>query len=326
MIPVSLLLALDLTFPEMAGWGVVTVLISAGLGFLSGRLISANGDRQRLMKASRNIDECFDLLLQSFRNARQVCRTMQDFPELTLSVDQSARLETEQTDLMRTWKQCWDRIVESESGKHVEQTTTDFRTIAWDRSNVDPATGLPDRQTLIANLSHLLSFPAPALETHGLLMARLDNGVQMKLRFGESGCLEFRKQIIRLIEPFIRTEDFICQASNDTIAVLFPALDFQLGKRLSENLRNVIKEHRFRLDDEGPEVLVTASLGYAICYPREHFEIARQRGENAVAEARRMGRNQLCLHDGNRLILCSHVSRSANPAATLRTFAVPSRH
>jgi diguanylate cyclase (GGDEF)-like protein len=318
-------IALSLSFGEILSWGLITVVAAAGLGFLAGRLMGSRSEQSRLARASRNIDQCCELLLQSFRNARQVCRTMSDFPEMSLTAVQSAQLEAEQTELMRTWKQCWERIAEADEARKAVPVETDFRQMTWIESAIDPATGLPDRESLIANLNHLLSLPAAGSDTHGVLLVRLDNGVQMKLRFGEAGCQEFLKKLAALVQPFIRPQDFVCLSSGDTVAVLFPGLDFRIGRKLAENLQSVIREHRFRLEEEGPEVLVTASLGYAVAYPQEHFELVRQRGENAVAEARRMGRNQLCLHDGTRLVLCSHVSRSPKPRTDESTFAVPQR-
>ncbi|MDA0835874.1 MAG: GGDEF domain-containing protein [Planctomycetota bacterium] len=320
------LLALSLSLTEIVNWGLVTILSSAGLGFFAGRFFGSRSELARLARASRNIDQCCEQLLQSFRNARQICRSMQDFPELSLTAAQSEQLETEQRELMRTWKQCWERIVEADASDKSPSMETDFRMMTWITPRIDPVMGIPDRESLITNLNHLLSLPAAGSDAHGILLARLDNSLKLKLRFGDNGCQEFLKAIVGLVRPFIRTQDFICLASGDTIAVLFPGLDFRIGRNLAENLRNVIREHRFRLEEAGPEVLVTASLGYAVAYPQEHFELVRQRAENAVADARRMGRNQLCLHDGTRLVLCTHSTRPSETSPEMRTLAVPQRH
>ena len=77
-----------------------------------------------------------------------------------------------------------------------------------------------------------------------------------------------------------------------------PAVDARTGGELAGTIRDRVRGYRFRLDETGPEVLVTASFGYTRLFPGDTVELALNRAGNALDRSLRRGRNQLHIHDG----------------------------
>ncbi len=100
----------------------------------------------------------------------------------------------------------------------------------------------------------------------------------------------------------------MCRLTEDSFGVLFPSVDAEAGRRLAQAVRNSVRFHTFRLHDVGPEVLVTASFGYATCTPEDDAETALVRAGDALARSIRRGRNQLHLADGQSVVHCAAAS------------------
>ncbi len=50
------------------------------------------------------------------------------------------------------------------------------------------------------------------------------------------------------------------------------------GMKIAEKIRETVRNYHFRVDDNGPEVLVTASFGYANCGPGDSADLPRADG------------------------------------------------
>ena len=126
-------------------------------------------------------------------------------------------------------------------------------------------TGLPDRPMFDANLRLMLAEGAKTDLSSGLLLVTIDRREQLKSRFGIRGVDDFEKSIAAVIGRAIRKQDLVCRLTDDSYGILFPTVDIEGGRKLAQVVRNSVRLHTFRLNDIGPEVLVTASFGYTTC-------------------------------------------------------------
>ena len=72
---------------------------------------------------------------------------------------------------------------------------------------------------------------------------------------------------------------------------------------MAETVRAAVREHSFHIDASGPEVLLTASFGYAVCLPDEPPTLVLDRAGDALQKSQSVGRNQLHVHDATNRVL-----------------------
>jgi diguanylate cyclase (GGDEF)-like protein len=180
--------------------------------------------------------------------------------------------------------------------------------ISWQRTSFDTVTGLPDRPMFDANLRVMLAEGAKTDLSSGLLLVTIDRREQLKSRFGIRGTDDVDKSIASVIGRAIRKQDLVCRLTGDSYGILFPTVDVEAGQKLAQVVRNSVRLHTFRLNDIGPEVLVTASFGYTTCEPKDDAKSALVRASDALARSTRFGRNQLHFVEGESVVHCTLAS------------------
>lgn len=166
------------------------------------------------------------------------------------------------------------------------------------RSPEDAATGLPDRTAFDHNIALLQDAVNQSGGEAGLLLVQLDRWPQLVRRIGMAQSLVLLRKVAGVLCRSIRDEDLLCRTGDETFAVLMPNVGPETGGHLAEAIRRTIRHYHFRLDETGPEILVTASFGFAATLPGEHPDLLCNRAGDALALSHRRGRNQLHIHDG----------------------------
>ena len=94
-----------------------------------------------------------------------------------------------------------------------------------------------------------------------------------------------------LLSDSVRQSDLVCRYGGEEFAFLFPESNVEQARALVERFRQRFAEHDVRLPD-GLLVRVTLSIGLA---DASHcpIEIALQRADFALYEAKRLGRNRI---------------------------------
>jgi diguanylate cyclase (GGDEF)-like protein len=291
--------------------GAAALLMTAGLGFGAGVYCARNAPKWALQRARKNITQLFQMTVQSLESAHEVCLLLEQFPNLQLSAAQVERLEAQQNRLLESIAGSLERqqvlaeLVAGEQERKAERTRKpEELRIDWLKVPEDRKTGLPDRAAFEANLSLLLELGSQAEAESGLLLVKVDKLNHLRARFGAAGADHFLKKMTSIVCRSMRDDDLACLYSDDTIAVLFPAVSHTAGRQLAETIRNTIRHYHFRLDESGPEVLVTASLGYSPCLPTDNADLVVNRAGDALSKSQRRGRNQLHVHDGQALVHC----------------------
>ncbi len=179
--------------------------------------------------------------------------------------------------------------------------------INWLMHPVDRATDLPDRAAFEANLGALLAASGAARCESSLLLVRVDKLAGLISRFGQSNAEKLMKRLAGVVCRAVRDEDLVCCCNSETLAILFPKLDLECGAgtRLGSVVRDSVRNYHFRVDETGPEVMLTASFGCTPCRPDENVELVLNRAFDAISKSQRLGRNQMHVHDGAGLVHCA---------------------
>ncbi|MDZ4689063.1 MAG: diguanylate cyclase [Planctomycetaceae bacterium] len=290
-----------------AGWWVTAglsalLLLSVCAGFVAGVLCAPVFQEWGLKRAARHMQRVYELTACQLEVAGRMCRMLGDFTTQELTTTQWDRLERARTNLIETWQLLADRqrppaqldetipAVITPSAFHVE----------WQRSTVDSATQLPDRAAFEANLDLMMACSRLHGQPSGLLLVRMDKCDQLQKRFGADPVARLQAKLATVIVKSVRDEDLVCRLQPDVFAVLIPSLSPIAGSRVADAVRSAIRQHPFRLDESGPECLVTASLGYACCLPTEPATLIVDRAGEALSKSQAIGRNQLHVHDATR--------------------------
>jgi diguanylate cyclase (GGDEF)-like protein len=287
--------------PSFWAWGIGTAALSIVIGFVAGVCYARMAVRFAYSRAKTRLSNLLELVHQPIDSAQQACDMLSQFPYAVLTTKQTDRLDNKRSRLMETVASVVDRQQDITSNKKSATPAADLEPfeVTWIRDPEEKVTGLPDRLAFEANLESLIDAGCRS-ETEGdLLLIRVDKLDHLRSRFKDAGVKTFLQSMSRIIFLSLRDEDLLCQYAEDTFAVLMPAVDETISRKLAETIRDTVRHHHFRLDANGPEVIVTASFGYTPCLPHEHSHLVLNRADDAMQSSSKRGRNQLHIHDGN---------------------------
>jgi len=126
-------------------------------------------------------------------------------------------------------------------------------------AQVRSASGLPDRGTFVTSAARLL-----ATKTRfAAIVVDLNNHRQIATAFGGNLAQRLLESVARRIQAGVRPGDLVAQVGPSEFAVL--VADLSDDEVLQVSVDNVSGRLRAPIHVSGREVVVTASLGYAIC-------------------------------------------------------------
>jgi len=295
-------------FPAMLSLGqsalaVVAFLAAAAIGFLLGVRYAKSAAARAFERAKSSLENLYAHTVRSIESAQEACTLLSGFPDLQLSLEQLQRLDDQRGRLTQAMQQ----IVNAQPTGPAEEDPEDFvfPEIAWVRSPEHTVSKLPDRSAFDANCRLVLTATADVGIHSGLLLVRMDKAEHLKVRFGIAGVQQFTRKMAALICRSIRDEDFVCQFSAETFAVLMPGVTESAARAAAETVRKTIRRHNFRLSDDGPEVLVTASFGATVFNGADGIETILNRATSALNRSAKQGRNKLHLDNGSEVVACS---------------------
>jgi diguanylate cyclase (GGDEF)-like protein len=290
-------------------WAASSLVLASGLGFLAGVGYANRATDRGLRKAAKTITSLYSLVLDSLENSRKIVALLEGFPKMALTREQVDQLDSKRSSLLDVI----GRVVGTQRDALARQAETQPAArpkvkplkLVWQRTTFEPHTNLPDRAAFDINLALMLDAGTRAERASGLLLVKIDRVDQLKSRFGIAGADAFVKELAAVIAQSIREQDLACRLAPDSFAVLFPSVDAESGRKLSQALRQAVRVHNFRMHDGGPEVLVTASFGFAACAPHDTPDGVLGRAGDALAQSTRRGRNQLHAHEGEAVVHCA---------------------
>lgn len=296
--------------------GGFALFIAAGLGFAAGYLSARIRDRAIHRQARSGLIRLFETARKSLENAYEICGLLEKASAPVFHPDEAEQLASRGKGLFESIT----RIVTmhrppspietttaehgSEGAKSGGSRSTPPTKLEWKLDQTCPVSGLPDLAAFRVNLDLLLEHDVRLQRPSGLMAVQIDKFSNLRTRFGTAGADALLRKLAFIICRSVRDQDLVCQISVDQIAVLLPGVDVDGGAKLTRTVRDAVRQHHFRIEEQDLEVLVTASFGYISCQPDEHADTLLDRAADALRLSQRLGRNQLHVHNGEAVLHC----------------------
>lgn len=291
------------------------LVLTAGLAFSAGAWFGRGAPERALKRARHRLGDLVRVVQRTLDSAQEACDLLGKFPKLLLSLEQLERLDRRQSQLLNTIGEIVTRQRERAAATlpAMLAATEELSaarpgvpfSVTWVRTPEDPETELPDASAFETNLAAMLEAAGQSGTPCGVLLVKVDRLEHLRTRCGWTGARQFIRRIARICTQAARDADLICRSGDDTLGLLMPAVEPSAGYRLAEEIRAAVRGHRFRIDETGAEVLVTASFGYASCGGGDDVHLVLSRAGDAIARSQERGRNQLHVHDGASARLCA---------------------
>ncbi len=289
-------------------------LSAAVLGFVAGWQYGRAEPARTLARARRHLSGLVDALLETMQQAESLSAALGRFPNGRLSTDQTEKIDRRRSRLFSVLADAVKSLTPAPVTEDDETTSTgptakpspkpEPFAVEWVREPVCDRTELPTRGAFETNLANLFDSANRAPTSFGVMLVEIDKLDGLKQRFGPAAADTFVRTTGRMLLHGVRDQDLVCRYTQDTFAVLIPDVGPEAAEQVACTVRDTIRQHRFHVEPTGPEVLVTTSLGLALCHPGENLPLLLGRVGDALRRSRKRGRNQLHLHDGQSVNRC----------------------
>lgn len=278
-------------------WGAIVcgIGVAVATGFLAGLMASPWLQQWALRRAHSRVEQLCDRVLKDLERSQQACQLLTTAALHQLSATQIMHFEAVREGLTGVLNELSSSMRSAEAQTHPAPRAFPLE---WVRTPVDPVTGLPDESAFQASFDRMLAAGAGSAQPCGVLLLQLDKADQLRFRVGADGLDKLRRRLAGLLARNIAETDLVCHLGYDQFAVLMAARWPLDAIRQAQQLRNAIREHRFRVDDDAPEILVTASSGFSAALPGEPASLVLDRARDGLTRSHAAGRNQLHVHDG----------------------------
>lgn len=304
------------------------VILAAGLGFVAGYLYGRGGRVWEFIREGAGFLEVFETSMKALDHAIRACEQLERVATASLVGTHSRQIEHRRERLTELFVKLlrFQRVptaVElpaTPAGPVAEAVPTPeaianqkalvaarLEKLEWQKSGLDPLTGLPDRPALEANLRLMQATSKELRAPSSVILARVDRLSTLRDRVGKSAADLLLRKFIHIVCKHVRDADYVGTFQSDTVAILLPGMDMETSGELARKLRDAVRSHNFQVDT-GAEVMLTASLGCTVSHPDENYELVLDRAQAALNRSQRVGRNQLHLHDGQQLQICAAAS------------------
>lgn len=167
------------------------------------------------------------------------------------------------------------------------------------KSITDPLTGLYTRgyfeEYLELQLKALSSLPADSEQkVLSMAMIDLDHFKKVNDMFGHQAGDHVLKAVASIMRQVFRRTDVVCRYGGEEFLIILPSTDIHGASLASEKLRIAIEQHKIIF--EGTHIPVTVSIGIAqVLVGKETFTETITRADDALYQAKKTGRNKLCI-------------------------------
>lgn len=155
-------------------------------------------------------------------------------------------------------------------------------------SMYDPLTGLLNRRAALDLIEEFVRHNS--LVGTGLVVMDIDHFKQVNDTYGHDLGDEVLQRLSAVVQQVVREGDAAVRWGGEEIVVICPKTNAEGAFRVAEKLRTEIKQLKFSNDN----LAITASFGVANIQQGESFSQALSRADEALYEAKKKGRDQVC--------------------------------
>lgn len=286
--------------------GVVALTVTGTVaGFVAGLMCAPWLQEWALRRAARRVQSLHALMVTELARVERMCRLLNEAAGGRLSTAAWERLDQARHQFQDAWRITAERHAPREETVDpplLRPAVKPFR-VDWIREPDAESKYKVNRAGFDENLAAMLDATSAHAQPSGLLLVRVDKSDQLQRRFGNTVVERLQLRLGDVVQQAARTDDLVCRLAADWFAVLIPAVSPMGGARVAEAVRSAVRQHPFRPDETGPELIVTASFGYAVCLPGEPGSLPMDRASEALSKSQAQGRNQLHVHDATQCML-----------------------
>jgi len=171
------------------------------------------------------------------------------------------------------------------------------------QSITDKLTGLYNRVYFEQYLPSALSDFAKKPESDqkiSVIMADIDHFKHVNDTYGHQAGDFILEKVANIFRQKFRKTDILCRYGGEEFLAILPSTELKGAAMAAEKLREAVEEDIFLFEKK--EIPVTISLGLAqIKIGKEDGKEAIARADQALYESKKLGRNQVSVHDGKDL-------------------------
>lgn len=162
-----------------------------------------------------------------------------------------------------------------------------------DMASTDKLTGLLNRHAFTILIDQLLAGYRREPRPMSLIMADIDHFKEINDRYGHLAGDEVLQAVSKRLQAALRESDLAVRWGGEEFLMLLRACDLSEAERIAENLRQAIQEETFNVLKH--HIPVTISLGVSQFTGEETTAQLIDRADEGLYQAKRGGRNQVCV-------------------------------
>ncbi len=166
-------------------------------------------------------------------------------------------------------------------------------------ATTDELTGLANRREALARLGELWAQSRRYGQPLACVMIDIDHFKRCNDSYGHAAGDAVLNQVAHTLKRSVRTGEIACRVGGEEFLIICPNSTAAAAAQLAERVRQRAQDARVRYG--GNELRVTISAGVAECSPGDSSPDALVKAaDNALYNAKRSGRNRVCVADPER--------------------------
>jgi diguanylate cyclase (GGDEF)-like protein len=161
------------------------------------------------------------------------------------------------------------------------------------RAHVDELTGVSNYSRLMDIFDHQIEVAKRKQKPLCVMMSDLDHFKNINDVYGHLAGDEVLRHVAERIQATVRDFDVVGRFGGEEFIIILVNTDRQLALTIGERIRHEIAATP--IHTKGQNIPITISIGLAMLRADEDKESVITRADKAMYEAKRMGRNRLCV-------------------------------
>lgn len=160
------------------------------------------------------------------------------------------------------------------------------------QASTDPLTQLYNRRHFMNESLHILEKAKASGKSVSVLTADIDHFKVVNDNYGHTAGDLVLVDVAQVLKRFSRDTDLIARFGGEEFVILLPDASYTDALECAERIRQGVEVHIFQLDDT--VLKITISIGVTYIASLESLDIALNRADKALYQAKNSGRNRVC--------------------------------